>query len=201
MADGASVYLTGSGKIDLAAGVNETVSKLYIDGVLQLAGTWNAARDPLHFSGAGNLIVTQGAVLLTPAEEWRQANFGSIPNTGDAADLADPDGDGQVNLLERALGTNPLASEMSGRAPAIDHGNPDFSFTYTKSRAATDLTLVVEVSSNLAPDSWNEAVLTPAPASDGAITLSDDSQPAVQTYRFTATTSDSRKFYRLSVRQ
>jgi endoglucanase len=43
----------------------------------------------------------------TPAEQWRQTWFAQVANTGDAADLADPDNDGIVNLLERALGGNP----------------------------------------------------------------------------------------------
>ena len=71
VADPASVYLTGSGRLMLAAGVSESVAKLYIDGVLAKTGTWNASRDPVHFAGAGELIVTDGEPL-TPAEIWRQ---------------------------------------------------------------------------------------------------------------------------------
>ena len=88
-----------------------------------------------------------------------------------------------------------MTSDTFGR-PVAHSGAEGFSFTYNRSRAATDLTLMVEVSSDMTTSSWREAT-----AADGAITLSDDSHPDVQTYRFTATTSDSRKFYRLSVRQ
>ena len=199
VADGASVYLTGSGKIDLAAGVNETISKLYIDGVLQLAGTWNAARDPLHFSGAGSLIVTQGAVLLTPAETWRQANFGSIANSGNAADGADPDGDGFANLVERAFGMNPSAHDTT-RRPTVNLAGSNFALTYTKSRAASDLSLVIELCTDLNPSSWRDAVLAPAAGPDGQTTLLDDTQTDIQVLRFTAPTSGSRMFYRIRVR-
>jgi autotransporter-associated beta strand protein len=194
VADGASVHLTGSGKIELAAGVNETVSKLYIDGVLQAAGTWNAARDPLHFSGSGNLIVTQGAVLLTPAETWRQSHFGTVANSGDAADDADRDHDGVANLVERALGSDPRAGDSLG-APGITQGGTGFSFTFNRSRAATDLTVVVQVSPDLALQSWRDVT-----AEDGQVELVDDSDPELQGFRFTAVPGGSRGFYRVSVR-
>jgi hypothetical protein len=42
-------------------------------------------------------------------EAWRLANFGTVANTGVAADLADFDGDGVLNLEEWAFGTNPTA--------------------------------------------------------------------------------------------
>jgi autotransporter-associated beta strand protein len=54
--DSASVYLNGM--LDLAAGVTETVGRLYIDGVPQPPGAWNATSDPAHFSGSGSLLVT-----------------------------------------------------------------------------------------------------------------------------------------------
>ena len=44
---------------------------------------------------------------VTPPELWRFQNFGIIPNTGNAADSADPDKDSLVNLLERAFNLNP----------------------------------------------------------------------------------------------
>ena len=194
VADTAAIHLSGSGRIHLAAGVTETVSQLHIDGVLRMAGTWNTTRDPLHFSGPGNLVVTTGAPS-TPVETWRNTHFGTYNNSGDASDTADPDADGSVNLLERALGSNPLTGDTFGR-PVAHSGAPGFSFTYNRSRAATDVTLVVEISSDMTTISWREAT-----SADGAITLSDDSHPDVQTYRFTATTSDSRKFYRIRVRQ
>ena len=191
VADTASVYLAGSGKMTLAAGVSESVAKLFIDGVLAKTGTWNASRDPVHFSGAGELVVTDG-VPLTPAESWRQENFGSIENAGDSADGADPDKDGSVNLIERALGMNPNGQD-SGHLPAIDATAAAFAFTFTKSRTATDLTIVVEESSALSPGSWM--------ASAGTMELIDDSNAGYQRFRYTPTPGlGTRKFYHLMVR-
>lgn len=41
------------------------------------------------------------------ADGWRFTHFGTTSNTGDAADVADPDGDGFSNQLERAAATDP----------------------------------------------------------------------------------------------
>jgi hypothetical protein len=53
------------------------------------------------------------APTMTPsfAETWRSTWFGSAADAGHAAELADPDQDGISNLLERALGLNPLLAE------------------------------------------------------------------------------------------
>ena len=56
--DNATVSLNGSGKLNLATGVSETVSTLVIDGKQRPSGTWNATTDPDHFTGSGSLIVT-----------------------------------------------------------------------------------------------------------------------------------------------
>ncbi len=49
----------------------------------------------------------QNATTWTAAESWRHSYFGQTANAGDAADGNDFDGDGVVNLLERAFGTIP----------------------------------------------------------------------------------------------
>jgi uncharacterized delta-60 repeat protein len=46
--------------------------------------------------------------------DWRQFYFQSSSNTGNAANMADPDGDGVVNLLEYAFGLHPLVASTEG---------------------------------------------------------------------------------------
>jgi autotransporter-associated beta strand protein len=53
---------------------------------------------------------------LTADELWRQTWFGDIANAGNAADSADPDGDGVTNTQERAAGSDPLAPNAPGTA-------------------------------------------------------------------------------------
>ena len=59
------------------------------------------------------------AALMTSEENWRQTNFGTTSNTGDAADSADPDADGMTNAAEYAAGTDPKSSASVLRVSAI----------------------------------------------------------------------------------
>lgn len=87
--------------------------------------------------------------ILNPGDAWRQQYFGSPANAGNAADGADyPDGDGIVNIWERAFGCEPTVVNTN----AWPVGGIDGSFvtlTYRRSTAATDLTLQTEWSTNL----------------------------------------------------
>ena len=78
-------------------------------------------------------LVTVSGGDLSPAESWRQAWFGTAADIGDAADLADPDGDGVPNRLERAFGGNPLEASRAV-LPAIgvveEEGERYLSLTY-----------------------------------------------------------------------
>ena len=46
----------------------------------------------------------------TPQQRWREDFFNTPENSGEAADLADPDLDGLPNYMEFALGNNPVSS-------------------------------------------------------------------------------------------
>jgi hypothetical protein len=48
---------------------------------------------------------------VTPRQAWRRLHFGTIEPAGEAADSADPDGDGLENLVEYAYGTNPHSGQ------------------------------------------------------------------------------------------
>jgi sugar lactone lactonase YvrE len=78
---------------------------------------------------------TGGAfTTLTLTQGWRQAHFGSPANSGNAADGADPDGDGLKNLLEYALNLPPNAAS---RAPAaVQAAGGNLEYTYTRGTAA-----------------------------------------------------------------
>lgn len=59
---------------------------------------------------ANNLTTVTVTYLpeLSPLFSWRTLHFGTTTNTGNAADGADPDGDGALNLDEYIAGTDPL---------------------------------------------------------------------------------------------
>ena len=79
----------------------------YTDTGLASGSTWYytvAAQGP---SGTGTASAPVSATTYTAQEIWRLAYFGAIANSGNAADSADPDGDGRTNAQEFMAGTDP----------------------------------------------------------------------------------------------
>ncbi len=105
-------------------------------------------------------------------------------NVLDKTVTGDPDHDLHPNLLEYALGTLPGTRDTP--TPVALGRNADSLFiTYTKSKAATDVTLIAEWSPNLADGSWQSGGILHEVIVDGAnsqtirssVTI-DPSQPA-----------------------
>lgn len=98
---------------------------------------------------------------LTPQEIWRNQNFMTYLPNGDASPSADPDFDGLSNLVEYALGTLPKTS-----TPTPFSVKPltlsSMTFGYQKNLAATDVTLLLQHSTDLTALSWS----TITPTSD-----------------------------------
>ena len=77
------------------------------------------------YSGGTHFLESQGIGTLTvigqtytAVQNWRMEHFGTIDNTGDAADDADPDHDGILNIMEFAFGTDPLSGASGPQALA-----------------------------------------------------------------------------------
>jgi hypothetical protein len=120
----------------------------------------------------------------TPKENWRFTNFGSAANSGNAADAADPDGDGQNNRAEFAAGTEP--------------NNPsDFFRVLSSARLASTFRLTVpgrvgrtyalERSASPAGPTWTRVATTGPLAAPGDLELTD---PAP---------TETKGFYRVAV--
>ena len=87
---------------------------------------------------------------------WQQARFtpAELTNAAISGPLADPDHDGVVNQLEYALGLDPKATNNAANGlpkAAITSGY--FTLTFTRFKAAGDISLVAEVSTDL--QTWN----------------------------------------------
>ena len=130
-----------------------------------------------YYELADNRFGVAVATLLTPAERWRKQYFGTIENTGNAANNADPDGDGRVNLLERAFGLDPTSAQsgpitVSGNT--ITPGEPTMGgnvlsgfhaiFGRRSDYVAAGLTYTVQFSIFLGV--WTDSTATPAIIAD-----------------------------------
>ena len=142
-------------------------------------------------NNAGNGAASPEASALTRTlrEDWRMIYFGTLVNSGSASDLADPDNDGGVNLMEYALNTNPNSATSSPSIiPAVDNNRLTVSFN-----RISDPTIVysVQVSGDLSPGgSWQTIwSSTGVQNTSGPVTVTDPVD----------VTSNSRRFMRLKI--
>ena len=143
---------------------------LLLDGIPSSSNRW--------VEGLGTVVVTDGRLTvssgagansnrlaclelsaLEPAtiEQWRAVYFGTTNNSGRAADDADPDGDGIVNLLEYGFGLDPTDADAGSQlTPVVIHtNNADwFGCSFRRNTNATDLIFHVEAADVLPAQSW-----------------------------------------------
>jgi hypothetical protein len=99
---------------------------------------------------AGNQYRVSIFGLLSPSDNWKYAYFGSdATNSIVSGDMADPDSDGAVNLLEYALATDPTAAGPDGMISGYIAGN-QFQLQFHRNVSATDLTYNAQFANSLA---------------------------------------------------
>jgi hypothetical protein len=103
-------------------------------------------------------VINLSGLVTDTADHWRAQNFGpGATNSGNAADNANPAGDGIVNLLKYSLGLNPQIAYPpgTGLATQLDPSG-HLMMTVAKNPLAADVTLALEVTSDLsAPSAWS----------------------------------------------
>jgi hypothetical protein len=180
---GGSVALAGT--LDLVCGPNlapgSTFTILNKTSTGAISGTFAGKANNSTFTddgytfqvtytgGTGNDIVL--TLLTTPMEQWRFTNYGSVLNTGAGLDTADNDDDGVANLIEYATKMTPAANDVTPQAATKNGSGSNLEFTYTKNKAATDVSFTVEWSDTLGND-WSTVGVTQAlvPGSDNGTT-------------------------------
>jgi hypothetical protein len=91
---------------------------------------------------------------LSPLNTWRQIHFGTTANSGNAADTADPDHDGIINILEYAFDTDPNVANTNPISFALVNGHLTVTFKRTHP-APTDITYTPQVAGDLTSGIWN----------------------------------------------
>jgi hypothetical protein len=84
---------------------------------------------------------------------WRQNHFGNPANSGDGADLRDPDNDGIPNLAEFSFGLNPLGSS-AGQLPVPQRVAGDMVISFTQPPGVAGIIYGAEWSATMQPGSW-----------------------------------------------
>ncbi len=144
-------------------------------------------------SDATSFQVVVNAAPLSPVESWREQYFGTTQNSGNAADLANPAGDGIVNLVKYALGMNPDVNSQSG-LPVMSVNGGTMEIQFNRNTAATDVTYYIQASDDLVNwttiatwaaggSSWAQSGATVTDNS-GAVTAADNTPVGAQTHRF-----------------
>lgn len=92
--------------------------------------------------------ITLSGTGLTALETWRLSYFGTTQDSGDAADMADPEADGVENLKEFGFGLNPLLSD-SFRLPQPMRVGNDLVISFTAPSGVSGITYGAESSTDL----------------------------------------------------
>lgn len=94
------------------------------------------------------------SLAITPRATWRQTHFGTAQNAGNAADTADPDHDGIINILEYAFNTDPNVPSPNPISFAVVGIHLTVTFKRTHP-APTDISYTPQVANDLTSGVWN----------------------------------------------
>lgn len=155
----------------------------------------------VHYS-VSNPSSAQVVIADTPFDDWRFLRFGG--DAGDATisgELADPDRDGVVNLLEYGLGMNPLLPSVMGLPSGGRAADGRLTLSFTRNPAATDLRFTVQVSDTVG--NWTDGSIY-QPSGDIPITgATTEITPPASPPGFTVVrdnnSAQSARFIRLKV--
>ncbi|WP_395753420.1 hypothetical protein [Prosthecobacter sp.] len=121
----------------------------------------------------GATYLSQPSTFTTPSvlQNWRQTFFGTTQAAAQAADNADPDGDGVPNLMEFATGKNPTTAQNAAASAttAINAGVLEYTYTRSLDAVASGTTFSVEWNDSLNPSQWSSTGVTEAVLSDNGL--------------------------------
>ena len=165
--------------------------------------------EPDALNNSAGLRCSRNAATLSlplapvlPATRWRQSKFGAeSANESVAGFAADPDRDGIPNLMEYALGGNPLLAD-TGILPTIHLTNNQSEFVFTRNPAQTDLRMTVQAADGL-NGPWTDAAVSAAGAAFVAlipsVSQSEDTGAPERTVTIIENMLRQKRFMRLRV--
>lgn len=173
---------SGGGYAQLTGGYTSATS--FADTTVTNGTTYYYVVTATNLGGTSTSSNQASALPLSSFQSWRLTHFGTISNSGNAADTADPDGDGRSNLLEYAVGSDPNVTD-AGSAAVLGETADGTHLTLTFTRIAdSSLTYTVQASTNLTipwTDIWSS---TGAANTAGSITVPDTDAISAHPKRF-----------------
>jgi hypothetical protein len=126
-------------------------------------------------------------------EVWRFGHFNTFQSTGIAADTADPDSDGENNLLEFATGQDPYAATLAYSSVTTLGTNLEFTYHRNKEAVIDGFSFIVEWSDDLSTNPWSTA---------GVVETTSDQTATIETRKATIpAASEGKRFVRLKIRK
>jgi fibronectin-binding autotransporter adhesin len=148
------------------------------------------------YSTTNVVLSVTGGAGPTPYETWGAGHGLSGTNLYNGAD---PDGDGSVNLLEYAWGSNPT-SNLSAVKLGMTLTNGTARLLIQRVNSATDIVYFVEAANAaLNSASWSVLASNVLGVWTGAATVDDNNTGAVHEVRVLDTTSTTNRFLRLRI--
>ncbi len=162
---------TGFASWTLLTGSLAANSTTFVDLTAAVSTAYDYRVSAINAAGLSAFAnVTTTTPSVTPLQAWRHAAFGTATASGDAADLADPDKDGAPNLLEYALGSTPTDAALFVLPSVSLSTAPGSTLQLTFTRVRSDVSYIVEASSDLA--AWDPVPFT-TPDVGAEITVQD----------------------------
>ena len=129
---GAETYTVKRSLVDgsyqpMATGVT---SMTYADTAVENGTTYYYVVNAVNTAGTSADSASDSATpSVTLLEAWRNVHFGTTSSTANAANDADPDGDGLSNLVEYAVGSDPRTASASAVRMDIANNHMQLSFS------------------------------------------------------------------------
>ena len=179
-------------------------------------GTYIITYDVKDLSGNSAVQVTRKVIVQSgnPVDLWIvSSGLAGLPEADRALD-ADPDADTLPNLLEYALGGDPVKADQTTAMPTVDFSSGKFVITYIRLKGSVDasLTYKAQLSTSLGDaTSWSDSALSLKGALEGIsqADLPDEKPFAESSYERVEATANTamadeaagRQFLRLLVEQ
>lgn len=90
---------------------------------------------------------------FSPQQMWRHHHFGTVADSGEAADSADPDNDGLVNLVEYAFGLPTREAGQQG-LPSWQREGDTYVLTFSPPAGVNGLSYGAEYTTSLKAETW-----------------------------------------------